>query len=172
MQVIIDKPAIEYLDGRPYRKMSPKAAHAFVQGAFVRLLYRLGSSAGKCLPELHCRLGTVDGTRTVFVPDVAFISNERWNALSPEKRQEPPFAPDIAVEIRSPSENARLRRAKTARYLATGSRIVLDVDPKARAIHVHDASGTQTLMQRDRFSDPRFPWLEFDVAEVFADLNS
>jgi len=172
MQAIIDKPVVEYLDGRPYRKMSPKAAHAFVQGAFVRLLYRLGSGAGKCLPELHCLLGSVDGTRTVFVPDVAFISNERWDALPRERRQEPPFAPDIAVEIRSPGENARLRRAKVARYLATGAQLVFDVDPKARVIHVHDAGGVRTLAQHDRFSDPRFPWLEFDLAEVFADLDS
>ncbi|MGH7737548.1 MAG: Uma2 family endonuclease [Candidatus Tyrphobacter sp.] len=171
MQATIDKPAIEYLDGRPCRKMSPKASHAFVQGAFVRLLYRLGSGLGKCLPELHCRVGAVDSSESVLVPDVSFLTNERWNALSPQDRQEPPCAPDVVVEIRSPHENAELRRRKVARYLNTGAALVLDVDPAARSIDVHDATGVRTLHSDDAFSDARFPWLAFDVAEVFADLD-
>lgn len=170
MRATIDKPAIEYLDGRPHRKMSPKAAHAFVQGAFVRLLYRLGSEFGKCLPELHCRLGYVDGTNTVFVPDVAFITNERWNALPADQRQEPPFAPDVVVEVRSPGENGELRRRKIARYLSTGATLVLDVDPATRTIHVHESGNVRRLDAEATFKDPRYPWLVFDIAEVFADL--
>ncbi len=171
MRAIIDKPEVEYLDGRPYPKMSPKATHAFVQGAFIMLFRVAGRDAGKCLPELRCHIGAVDDTKTEFVPDVAFILNDRWYALPVDQREEPPFAPDIVVEVRSPGENGRLRRAKITRYLATGAQIVFDVEPKARAIHVHEASGTRTLTQGDRLSDPRFPWLDVDVAEVFADLD-
>ena len=166
-----DKPATEYLDGRPYRKMSPKATHAFVQGAFVVLLRDQGAGIGKCLPELHCQLGEVDGTRTIFVPDVAFIVKQRWEALAHRKRQEPPFAPDIAVEIRSPGESGRLRGRKIARYLATGATIVFDVDPALREIHVCDRKETRTIDRNGRFEDPRFPWLVFSAATIFADLD-
>ncbi len=172
MRAIIDRPEVEYLDGRPYPKMSPKATHAFVQGAFIMLLRTKGAGAGKCLPELRCHIGVVDDTKTEFVPDVAFILNERWYALPPGKREEPPFAPDVVVEIRSPGENGRLRRNKIARYLATGAQIVFDVAPRARAIHIHDANGMRTLTRSDRVCDARFPWLDFDVAFVFEDLDN
>jgi Uma2 family endonuclease len=171
MRAIIDKPEVEYLDGQPYPKMSPKATHSFVQGAFIRLLYRQGAAIGKCLPELRCHIGAVDDTKTEFVPDVAFILNDRWNALAPSEREEPPFSPDLVVEIRSPGENGRLRRNKIARYLATGAPIVFDVEPQVRTIHLHDAHGTRRLGKDDHFSDARFPWLTFDVSEVFADLD-
>ena len=172
VRTLMDRPEVEYLDGRPYPKMSPKATHSFVQGAFIRLFYEKGAGIGKCLPELHSRVGTVDSTKTLFVPDVAFILNTRWNAWPREELEEPPFAPDIVVEVRSPGENGKFRRKKIARYLSTGAQIVFDVDPRTRTIYVHDSTGTHALARGDRFSDTRFPWLTFDVAEVFADLDA
>lgn len=172
MRTIIDRPEIEYLDGRPYPKMSTKATHSFVQGAFISLFREKGTGIGKCLPELHSRVGAVDSTKTLFVPDVAFILNTRWNAWPRAELEEPPFAPDIVVEVRSPGENGRFRRKKIARYLSTGAQIVFDVDPRARTIYVHGGTGTYVLSHGNRFSDARFPWLAFDVKEVFADLDA
>jgi Uma2 family endonuclease len=171
MRTLIDQPEVEYLDGHPYPKMSPKATHAFVQGAFIRVLHSLGGALGKTLPELRCHIGAVDDTKTEFVPDVAFILNERWYALPADRREEPPFAPDIAVEIRSPGEKARYREHKIARYLATGAQLVLDVDPRSRAIYVYDDQGMRVFRTHDRFEDARLSWLAFDVARVFEDLE-
>lgn len=171
MPVLMDRPEVEYLDGRSYPKVSPRAMHAFVQGAVVRLLYELGSKRGKCGPELRCKIGAADGTRTLFVPDVSFVSNERWYALPPEAREEPPFAPDVAVEIRSPRENAGFRKRKIERYLKTGAVLVLDVDPQSRTVAAHTAQGMRTFHEGDRFACGELPWLAFGVARVFADLD-
>lgn len=171
VQYYTDPEYVERLDGVDYPKVSPKATHAFVQGFFVTTFRIAGAEAGKCLPELRCRIGAVDGTKTHLIPDVAFITNERWNALLPAEREEPAFAPDIVVEIRSPGGNGRLRRAKVARYLATGATLVLDVDPVARCIHVQDARHARTLRAGETFRDARFPWLTFDAGAVFADLD-
>jgi Uma2 family endonuclease len=122
-------------------------------------------------PEWRFRIGHADDTKTEFVPDLAYISKERLRALAPEDREEPPFAPDIAVEVRSPSSRPGLREKKIARYLATGAKIVLDVDPATRLIHVHDAEGVRTLACGQRFTHPEALWLAFDVSEAFADLD-
>ncbi len=50
-------------------------------------------------------------------------------------------APEVAVEVRSPSGTARERRQKTDEYLAAGARRVWDVDPGARTVTVHRPDG-------------------------------
>jgi hypothetical protein len=50
-ETLIDQPEIEYLDGRPYPKVSPKLAHSLVQGAFVRILHRCAASEGAWVPN-------------------------------------------------------------------------------------------------------------------------
>lgn len=171
MQAMVDRPEVEYLDGAAHPKMSPKATHSLVQGAFIVLFAELGGARGKVMPELRCRLGDVDGTHTLFVPDVAFMTNASWSALTPQVREEPPRAPDIAVEVRSPRESAAYRARKIERYLATGAVLVFDVDPRRCALHVWTATGELELGEGDRFEGCDFPWLRFPVARLFADLD-
>jgi Uma2 family endonuclease len=167
-----DPEYIERLDGQDYPKVSPKAAHSLVQAALISLLRSLAAERGKVLPEMRCRVGAVDGTNSHLVPDIAVITAERWRSLrTPPDREEPPFAPDIAIEIRSPGQSAKLRARKIARYLATGSFVVLDVDPSARVIEAHSAEAVSRFSDAQRFGDPHFTWLQFDVADVFRDLD-
>jgi Uma2 family endonuclease len=107
----------------------------------------------------------------VFVPDVAFVSRERLKTLRGVDLEEPPFSPDIAVEVRSPDDNLSYLADKIARYLATGSILVLDVDPKTRTIHAHASSGIRTFSAEDRFAHDAVHWLQFDVSEIFAELD-
>ena len=61
---MFDAPEIEYLDGCPYPKMSPKTAHSMTQTALVRLLGDFGKR-GRAGTEWHFRVGAADGTDTV-----------------------------------------------------------------------------------------------------------
>ena len=166
-----DPEYFEYLDGQAYPKVSPRLRHWLVQGAVYRILHRCGGNRGFAGTEVDLRIGAVDGTDTLFIPDIAFISAERLRALAHEDREEPPLAPDIAVEVRSPSNRERFIETKIARYLACGTLLVLDVDPATRTIVAHAAGGTQRYVTGDRFEHPAVPWLLFDVAESFADLD-
>jgi Uma2 family endonuclease len=170
MRALIDLPEIEYLDGEAYPKVSPKLNHMVVQGAMVRILYAAAGKRGKVGPELHVYPGETE-TDATFVPDVAFISNERLRALDAGDRQDPPFSPDVAVEVRSPSNDLRYLEKKIARYLATGALVVLDVDPQTRTIVAHGASGVRTFAETESFESTDVEWLRFDVAEAFADLD-
>ncbi len=166
-----DPEYFERLDGVDYPKMSPRTAHAWVQFAVARQLWEQGRAVGKVGSEWKFRIGRVDGTDSWVLPDVAFLLNERMGALASGERDEPPCAPDIAVEVRSPSERRALRERKVARYVATGTTLVLDVNPQTRTVRAIDAGGERGYAVGDTLTHSAFPWLALDVREVFADLD-
>jgi Uma2 family endonuclease len=73
---------------------------------------------------------------TVRGPDVAFVRRER---LGPGRLPVGPFpgAPDLAVEVLSPSNMPTAVRAKVAEYLAAGTKLVWVVDPAERVVMVY-----------------------------------
>ncbi len=80
---------------------------------------------------------------TVRFPDVAFISFARLGGESfgPEFV---PMAPDLAVEVISPSEIATDIEDKVAQYFAAGARRVWLVWPERKQITVRRPDGTAT----------------------------
>jgi len=170
--ILQDRPEIEYLDGRPYPKVSPKMSHGLVQLALARVIADCAGARGFVVPEVRFDPGAAAGTKkTEFVPDVAYLSRERRLELTGEGREKPPFSPELAVEVRSPSDDLRYLAKKIARYLATGSVLVLDVDPKTRLIIAHATDGVREYARGSHFEHPALPWLQFDVDAIFADLD-
>ncbi len=72
---------------------------------------------------------------TVFAPDIAFVRADRWPTGDAEDHFGE-LAPDLAVEVRSPSESMRTLLAKARRYLAAGVLLVWLVDPETRTVIV------------------------------------
>lgn len=172
MQTIVhDPPEIEYLNGRAYPKVSPMRIHALVQTAAVRLLEDAAEARGQVGTEWRFRPGILDGTQTEFVPDVAFVSFGRLRPLSPPDREMPPFAPDIAIEVRSPSLQKTFLRLKIEKYLSAGTILVLDIDPERRIAVAHDKSGTREYANDATFEHEAVPWLTFQVAKLFAKID-
>lgn len=167
LSVWSDKPEVEYLDGQPYSKVSPKRTHALVQAAFIRVLDRCAADLGEYGPEWRFYIGAVDRTHTEFVPDIGFISYERLDELTDVQAEDPPCAPDLAIEVRSPSSKSAYIRKKIERYLETGATMVLDVDPASRTIHAHTCEGAREYSETDTFAHPLLPWLHFEISEVF-----
>jgi Uma2 family endonuclease len=165
--VLRDLPEVEYINGKPYPKVSPKRTHARVQFALAKILDRCGGLHGEVNPEwrLHLEAGTS------LVPDLAYVSYQRLQRLSKEEAEEPPFAPEVVAEIRSPSHRRALTEEKIRLYLAHGAHLVLDVDPSKRLIYAHTHNGVSMHHAGERFSSLIVPWLEFDVDEVFAKID-
>lgn len=170
--ILYDPPEIEYLDGHPHPKVSPKTPHSMVQGALGALLRTCGRELGFAGPEWRFEPGAVDRTPTELVPDLAFVAKQRLLDVPAERRFKPPFSPDIAIEIRSPKSDLPYLKEKIARYLVTGSVLVLDVDPATRSIMAHAKNGTKEYTRGARFEHEAAPWLVFDVDEIFADLDA
>ena len=73
-------------------------------------------------------------TTTVLTPDVAYISRRRL--LDPFSDGAAPVMPDLAVEVKSPSDSYRQMRRKAGLYLDRGTSIVWLVYPERREVEV------------------------------------
>jgi Uma2 family endonuclease len=126
------------------------------------------------------RLGYVTGAdgvytfptaRTGLIPDVGFYVAAR-RALIPDRTRAIPFAPDLAVEVASPSQSAADMAAKAQRYLAGGTRLVWVVWPEAQCIdvwHPGDAQPARTLGVGDTLDgEAVVPGFTHPVADLFA----
>jgi Uma2 family endonuclease len=171
IELLSEVPVVEYLDGERRRKVSPRSKHSRVQGLVMMILERCGSEFGMGGTEWDFRIGLVDDSDSFLVPDVAFLSFERLQAIERKERDQPPVAPDIAVEVWSPRNDRAFLNRKIAKYLSTGASLVLDVDPKSRTIIAHAAGDVRRFAVGDRFVHPAVPWLVFDVAEAFKGLE-
>ena len=81
---------------------------------------------------------------TVRAPDVAFVRRER--IPDPLPGGYAALAPDLAVEVLSPSDRPGAVLAKVADWLDAGSQLVWVVDPAARRARVYRADGSESLL--------------------------
>ena len=104
----------------------------------------------------------------VRAPDVAFVSSTRL----PGGRLPEGFlqgAPDLAVEVLSPSDNPVDVQQKVRDYLEAGGRLVWVVAPQAKAVTVYRADGSARLLREPDHLDGEgvLPGLTIPLADVF-----
>lgn len=105
---------------------------------------------------------------TVRAPDIAFVSNERM-----KETQRPQSyrvgAPDLAVEVLSPSDTVRKVEAKVAAWLEAGARAVWVVSPKLHTVTVYRSLiDIVTLTEKDTLDGGDVvPGFRIALAEIF-----
>jgi len=106
---------------------------------------------------------------TVRGPDVAYVSRTRWSAPLPEGYGE--FAPDLAVEIRSPNDRIGGVLGKVGDWLDAGTALVWVVDPARQLVTVYRADGSQAMLgAHDTLSgEDVLPGFALPVAELLAE---
>jgi Uma2 family endonuclease len=113
----------ELVDGELVPLSSPTPLHSLIRDRLI-LIYLDSNPIGGAISEVACQVSD----QTARKPDVSIFLGERWKTL--DLRKVPvPFAPDIAVEVFSPSEHVVDVNRKPAIYLATGSQEVRLLDP-------------------------------------------
>jgi Uma2 family endonuclease len=106
---------------------------------------------------------------TVLGPDISFVATDREPPID-EQSGFVAMAPDLAVEILSPSNSAGEIARKVRLYLDAGVRLVWIADPLSRSVMVHypDRTG-RMLVEGDTLSgEDVVPGFTLPVAEVFA----
>lgn len=92
------------------------------------------------------RLGKVFDSSTCFrlpgggdrSPDVSWVRQERWDALSPDDRERfPPIAPDFVLELMSPSDTLPETQAKMEEYITSGVKLGWLINRKQRCVWVY-----------------------------------
>ena len=83
----------------------------------------------------------------------------------------PPFAPDLAVEVRSPGDRAGAVVAKVADWLEAGTLLVWSVDPLREQVVVYRADGSVTVLglSNTLLGETVLPGFAMALAVLFAD---
>lgn len=99
-------------------------------------------------------------------PDVCVVLGEKADRLDPDKTPIP-GAPDLAVEIISPSESASESYDKVRRYLQCGTTEVWQFYPKSKTVQIHRGN-IATVVGPDGFlTTDLLPGLKIPVASLF-----
>jgi Uma2 family endonuclease len=101
------------------------------------------------------RLGKIYGTNTGFqltddtvrAPDLSFVRASRRDSIRSKGFAK--GAPDLAVEIISPSDSIRQLMRKVKQYFAAGTHTVWIVYPDEQEVQVLEATGTDRWLKGD-----------------------
>ncbi len=122
----------EVIDGEPFVTPAPTPKHQEIVLALARLLADLVQTHG--LGKVYVSpCDVVLSKFDVLQPDVFFIGRDRLATIG-EKYID--GAPDLVIEVLSPTTASRDREAKAKRYATFGVREMWLVDPAARTIEV------------------------------------
>src|SRR5688572_30037972 len=107
-----------------------------------------------------------DEPPTVRAPDVAFVHEARLT-FDPDRFA--PIAPDLAVEIASPSNTMSQIHEKVLDYLDAGTRLVWVVDPRPKTVVVYRSRDAIRLIPPDGEIDGGevLPGFRLKVSELF-----
>ncbi len=117
---------------------------------------------GRVVAEVDCRLSN----ETVRRPDLSVFLGDRL--LQSDLNAIPlPFAPDIAVEVLSPSEGAIDVNRKVRDYLAAGCQELWILDHVNGELFVHSGAGIRMLLGGDKLQSVLLPGFEAVVGDLF-----
>ena len=143
--------------------VSPTAPiHNLVRGKLERLLgaFLEGKGSGVVLAEQAFHLFR----NTVRIPDISFVALNRPFDL----HRTPEGAPDLAVEVVSPTNTAREIDRRISDYFAAGCRRVWVVYPEEREVYVHGLAGVTRRGGDELLDDPELlPGFSIKVSSLF-----
>ena len=153
----------ELVEGELIPSSSGTPRHAKIRGLVEHLLrsYFERNPIGETLGEVDCRISD----DTVRRPDVSIFLGERIQRIDVNAIPIP-FAPDIAVEVLSPSEGAVDVRRRVRDYLRAGSSEVWLLDHSNGEVLVHTGAGIRVLQGGDALESPLLPAFSVAVASL------
>lgn len=81
-------------------------------------------------------------------PDASWVSQDRWDALTPDQRKGfAPLCPDFVVELRSEGDALKDLRDKMAEYIENGSKLGWLIDPKHKRVEIYRPNQTVEVLE-------------------------
>lgn len=162
----------ELVRGDLRETMPTSILHGIIAGRIAILLgmYILQNKLGEVLTaETGFRIFV--GEKTVRVPDVAFLSNEKLAEVEDFNK----FyngTPDLAVEVISPSETYDDVQGKLEDYLMAGVKTVWIVRPKQKTVTVYHTLTDFKVFGEDEeiFGEEILPDFKCNLKDIFGNL--
>jgi Uma2 family endonuclease len=122
--------------------------------------------AGRVVTETGVQ--TEKNPDTVRGPVVSFWSAERL-PLNQEVIGYPPIAPDLCVEVLSPSNRPKQIKQKIKEYLFNGTKAVWIIDPEDRSMKIYRTPLESRSLEEDAILDGEdvLPGFHCKVSELF-----
>ncbi len=127
------------------------------------------------------KLGVICNSSTAFKmksgnkrsPDVSFVSKDRLKGLKKLPKGFFDGAPDLAVEVISPSNTFDEIHQKIVEYFESGSRLVWVINPDEETVLVYRGTTPDRLLKKTDFLDGEEVVDEFRlaIAELFTELD-
>ena len=153
----------ELVEGELIQVSPTMPVHNRVRGKLERLLAAFVEQRG--LGEVLAEQAFHLFSNTVRIPDVSFVQASR--RLDPHRM--PEGAPDLAVEVVSPSNTPREIDQRISDYFAAGCRRVWVVYPEDREVYIHGLAGVTRRRAGDLLEDTELlPGFALKVSEFFA----
>ena len=126
-----------------YRMPPPKPRHGRITTTVAGYLWSFVAEHRLGIVYSNSGFVLARGPDVLLGPDVAFVRADR---LPPDDDQYPDLAPDLAVEIFSPSNTGSDVEDKIREYLAAGVPLLWLLDPRRRTVRVRAADGTERVL--------------------------
>jgi Uma2 family endonuclease len=153
-----------------YGRVVEKLMSAYATEVGSRLLELIGAETrrrrlGRWITEMIFVLDSDQDLRRR--PDVAFVSHEQC----PLERSAPlkgdwRIAPNIAVEVISPGNDANSLARKRRQYFRYGVEEVWVIYPEDRFLEVYDPAGSRVFTHEQRLTSRLLPGIELDLTDL------
>jgi Uma2 family endonuclease len=107
----------------------------------------------------------------VRVPDMSWIRNDRYEALSKADRARfAPICPDFVMELMSPSDDLKVVQAKMREYIANGAQLGWLINPEAKQVEIYRPGQEMELLEAPQTlsGEDVLPGFELDLAFIWA----
>ena len=150
----------------------PTPTHGITQSEAVGVLMRFAARCGYGEVFIGTGFLITRNPDTVRAPDVALVLADRL----PDgdlPRAYFPFAPDIAVEVVSPSDTPLAAHERALMWLDAGSPLVWTLFPDSRSVTVYRPDGSAATLGEDDILDaaPVLDGFSVKVSEMFRPRN-
>ena len=161
------KPIIELSDEQFYNLCRANPNVKFERNAKgeIIIMSPTGGETGNLNSEVNAdfviwnrqtKLGKVFDSSTCFKlpngadrsPDVSWIKQERWDALTPEEKEKfPPIVPDFVLELMSPTDSLKETQDKMREYMENGVKLGWLINRKTRRVEIYRQGKAVEVLQ-------------------------
>lgn len=160
----------ELIDGDIFEMPSPTPLHSWLISLLIELLRRIDPNGW----VFGDRNDLVVSDTTILQPDAMYYSRQRL----PQLPQRLTTAPDLVIEVASPSNTVQELRDKATIYLDFGAALVLVIFPETRTLEAVSRVSPKELRIRRFLADDTvdltdtLPGLTFPMRDLFARFDA
>ena len=141
----------ELIGGEVVRVSPPSQLHNLIKINIIGVLVQYERAQRKLAVKVLAEMAFIVTSHDTFVPDASVILKSR---LNPREHKYITGAPELAVEVVSPTDTATHLKSKVDTYLAGGSQSVWVVYSDARSVMVHTSDSVREFEGRSENRRP------------------